>query len=362
MRLWLFAAVYLGVARRVLSIRRQAVRNHGARDADADRGRRGGRGAPRQAAVSDPALSACARRLPGRRPAPGVHSRAGHESRPVLGGPQNLADGESRRTGARHVILAFSLSPTTSSSSGSGNAKELGVEVSVVPRMFEPINDRATLDHVGGLPLISCSRPTRAGGSSRSSTRSTACSRRRAGRAARPCCSRSQLAVRLNSPGPVLFRQRRVGRDGRVFDVSSSARCASRAAAQARFKPLDGMRARRDRGRGPPDARRPLAAQHLARRAAAAAQRAARRDEHRRPAPGAPRVRASCSRPRSTATTIATASSRASPAGRRSTACAARPRSPTASSGTTTTSATGRSASTCKIMVLTLAEVLHFRG
>ena len=35
----------------------------------------------------------------------------------------------------------------------------LGVEVSLVPRLYESINERATLDHVGGLPLLSL-RPT----------------------------------------------------------------------------------------------------------------------------------------------------------------------------------------------------------
>jgi lipopolysaccharide/colanic/teichoic acid biosynthesis glycosyltransferase len=34
-----------------------------------------------------------------------------------------------------------------------------------------------------------------------------------------PLLALSALAVRLSSPGPILFRQRRVGRDGRTFDL-----------------------------------------------------------------------------------------------------------------------------------------------
>ncbi|MHB8234439.1 MAG: exopolysaccharide biosynthesis polyprenyl glycosylphosphotransferase, partial [Solirubrobacteraceae bacterium] len=97
--------------------------------------------------------------------------------------------------------------------------QELGVEVSVVPRMFDTINNRVGYDTVGGLPLMSF----------------TTVSPRGVQFAIKhgldrvlalvflvllsPVILLSALAVRLSSAGPVLFRQRRVGRDGKAFDL-----------------------------------------------------------------------------------------------------------------------------------------------
>ena len=57
------------------------------------------------------------------------------------------------------MILAFSSEPDHVLVDKVRECERLGVEVSLVPRLFEAINDRAILDHVGGLPLISL-RPT----------------------------------------------------------------------------------------------------------------------------------------------------------------------------------------------------------
>src|SRR4051794_30948798 len=74
---------------------------------------------------------------------------------PVLGGPDELAE-IVRTTGAEHVVLAFL------SSRGSDarlvpivrQCDELGLEVSLVPRLFESINVRVGLEHIGGMPLF----------------------------------------------------------------------------------------------------------------------------------------------------------------------------------------------------------------
>ena len=94
---------------------------------------------------------------------------------------------------------------------------------------------------------------------------------------------------------------------------------------------------------------RPLHAPHPPRRAAAVAQRAQRRDEHRRPAPGAAELRRGAWRSRSPSTAAATWCGRESPAGRRSAAATpARTRARSGSSATTsTTSSIARSPSTC---------------
>jgi len=97
--------------------------------------------------------------------------------------------------------------------------QELGVGVSVVPRLYEWINDRATLDRVGGLPLLTL-RPTDPRGwefaLKHALDRVFAAS---ALVVLLPLMLLIAAAVRLSSPGPILFRQRRVGRDGQVFDL-----------------------------------------------------------------------------------------------------------------------------------------------
>ena len=139
---------------------------------------------------------------------------------PVLGGPDDL-ESIVERTGAEHVVLAFL------SSRGSDahmvpivrRCDELGLQVSLVPRLFESINVRAEIEHIGGMPLFRL-RAVRPKGWQ--FTVKHALDRLAAAMLILllgPLLLISIVAVKLSSRGPVFFRQRRVGRDGRPFDL-----------------------------------------------------------------------------------------------------------------------------------------------
>ncbi len=137
---------------------------------------------------------------------------------PVLGGPGDLTEAITD-TGARHVILAFTTEPDHVLVDKVKECQALGIEVSLVPRMYEAMNERVALDHVGGLPLLSLRRTDPRSwqfGIKHTVDRLVGAA---ALLAVAPLMGLIALAVRLSSPGPVLFRQRRVGRDGREFDV-----------------------------------------------------------------------------------------------------------------------------------------------
>jgi len=218
LRLWLFAFVYLGTARIVLLwVRRQAVANED---------------------LATPALIVGAgiigerlvKRLTGDpyyglRPVGFLDADPLPRSNgsttpalPVLGGLHDLPDALAR-TRARHVILAFSTQPDHVLVDTVRQCQEVGVSVSMVPRLYELVNDRATLDRVGGLPLVVLS-PTNPRGWEFAVKH--ALDRTFAFIALlvlAPLLALIALLIRLSSSGPILFRQIRIGRDGREFKM-----------------------------------------------------------------------------------------------------------------------------------------------
>src|SRR5271163_484371 len=136
---------------------------------------------------------------------------------PVLGTVEDL-DETVLSTGVRHLIVAFSSVADARVSRLIQRCQELGIEVSVVPRMFDTINNRVGYDNVGGLPLMSFTTVDPRGlqfAFKHAFDRILALVLLVVLSPVMLCAA---LAVALSSPGPVFFRQRRVGRDGRVFN------------------------------------------------------------------------------------------------------------------------------------------------
>jgi exopolysaccharide biosynthesis polyprenyl glycosylphosphotransferase len=145
-------------------------------------------------------------------------THAGDREVPVLGRPADL-EWIASVTGATHVVLAFSSDSDESLVPLARRCEQLGLEVSLVPRLFESVNDRFQYESLGGLPLLAL-RSTDPKGWQFAVKHAvdrvcaalllTMCA---------PLLALIAVAVRLESPGPVVFRQRRVGRDGHEFDV-----------------------------------------------------------------------------------------------------------------------------------------------
>jgi exopolysaccharide biosynthesis polyprenyl glycosylphosphotransferase len=136
---------------------------------------------------------------------------------PVLGTIEDL-DKTVLSTGVRNLIVAFSSVADARISRLIQRCQELGVEVSVVPRMFDTINNRVGYDTVGGLPLMSFTTIDPRGFQFALKHASDRIFALLLLVVLSPVFLCVALAVALSSPGPVLFRQRRVGRDGKVFN------------------------------------------------------------------------------------------------------------------------------------------------
>jgi exopolysaccharide biosynthesis polyprenyl glycosylphosphotransferase len=99
------------------------------------------------------------------------------------------------------------------------SAKALGVRVSVLPRMFEVVGSSVAFDYLDGLTILGVRRFGLSSASRRvkrafDMVGSLVCVILLA-----PLMVAIAIAVKLSSPGPVLFRQTRVGRNGQTFQM-----------------------------------------------------------------------------------------------------------------------------------------------
>lgn len=137
---------------------------------------------------------------------------------PVLGRPEEI-EWAVRETGAEHVVFGFLGAPDSELIPLIQRAENLGCEVSFVPRLFESVNVHVKLEHLGGLPLFGVRSIDPKGWQF---TVKHAVDRLAAGLLVlllAPFFLFLAIAVRLSSRGPILFRQVRVGRDGKEFEM-----------------------------------------------------------------------------------------------------------------------------------------------
>jgi exopolysaccharide biosynthesis polyprenyl glycosylphosphotransferase len=145
---------------------------------------------------------------------------AGNSTRrlPVLGASWDL-ESVVYEYGIGQVIITFSTAPSDVLLRLVNRCEELGIAVALVPRLFEKMTHRLTIEHLGGLPLIT-SRPSDPRGWQFAVKYSVD---RLVALVAvvllLPVLAACALAVWLSMGSPILFRQRRVGLDGHEFDM-----------------------------------------------------------------------------------------------------------------------------------------------
>ena len=137
---------------------------------------------------------------------------------PVLGASWDL-ERVIEEHGVEHVIVTFSTAPHQVMLRIARTCENLGVGVHLVPRLFENITDRVSVEHLGGLPVISVQRSDPKGWQV---ALKYALDRVLAAVAlviCAPVLALGALGVLIAMGRPVLFAQPRVGRDGRRFTL-----------------------------------------------------------------------------------------------------------------------------------------------
>ncbi|HVM14768.1 MAG TPA: exopolysaccharide biosynthesis polyprenyl glycosylphosphotransferase [Egibacteraceae bacterium] len=215
-RLWVFVTAYLVVGRTALSLQRRACRRSPASTA-----------LPTLIVGTEPTGRLVATRLLehpqlGLRPIGFLddhcHAGDGGLPLPILGTTADL-EAQMHLHRVAHLIVCFSATSHSVLLDMVRRARRSGVAVSLLPRLYEEVTSRARVRHVGGIPLLEVSQPDPRGWQF---TAKYAIDRVVAFVALLlllPLLLALAAAVAATSPGPVLYRQRRVGLDAQEFDI-----------------------------------------------------------------------------------------------------------------------------------------------
>lgn len=134
-----------------------------------------------------------------------------------LGSPDGIEQA-IRQTGAEGIVIAFSRTHDELLTRVVRVAHRNGCRVWIVPRMFDVVGEHSQIEHVGGLPLLSLPHTDPRGWQFAVKHLTDRCAAALGLLVISPIFLTLMALVRLSSPGPIFFRQPRVGRDGRVFD------------------------------------------------------------------------------------------------------------------------------------------------
>jgi exopolysaccharide biosynthesis polyprenyl glycosylphosphotransferase len=139
-------------------------------------------------------------------------------SLPVLGASWDLEDVVAKHS-VQQVLIAFSTAPSHVVLDLVRRCWRIGVSVMVVPRLYEVEGRRTRTEHLGALPVVSLLPSDPRG---KEFAVKYAIDRIVAGTALlvlAPFLALVALTIFVTSGGPVFFRQRRIGRDGRTFEM-----------------------------------------------------------------------------------------------------------------------------------------------
>ena len=147
-----------------------------------------------------------------------IDEPVGSRKLPVLGASWDL-EAVVAEHGIEQVIFTFSTAPHDVLLRLVNRCSELGLDVSLVPRLFEKMPGRLSIEHVGGLPLVTTHAANPKGWQFAAKY---ALDRLVGGIGVvffSPLLVAGAIAVYISMGRPIFFRQVRVGRDGRPFEM-----------------------------------------------------------------------------------------------------------------------------------------------
>jgi exopolysaccharide biosynthesis polyprenyl glycosylphosphotransferase len=137
---------------------------------------------------------------------------------PVLGASWDFDDIAAEH-GIGQVIVTFSTAPSEVLLRIVNRCEELGIAVALVPRLFEKVTERLTIEHLGGLPLITSRSSNPRGWQFAVKYALDRVLALLLILLLAPVLLGCALAAWISLGRPILFRQRRLGRDGREFEM-----------------------------------------------------------------------------------------------------------------------------------------------